>query len=157
MQRIAKVTGKYWHDEEGTKLCVHPSFGTWTAFRALVVFNTSQGDESKTPIIPNVPPMCQCPVKSQEIKNAKRVMDYALKSYNNETNIDLDESLRILLDHAVTKASEWSKVPQTKRPWIQLRNCISVGSRDFKYSDNQLLYHYTNDTGILKMELKNFD
>ena len=40
------------------------------------------------------------------------------------------------------------------KPWIRLRDCISVGRERWKYDDAQLLYHYTRDTDVLSMELR---
>ena len=164
MQRVAKVTGKYWHDEEGTKLCVHPIFGTWKAFRAVVVFHQKTDKlnslelSNSTPsnIIPEAPPMCPCPVDPEEIQKAKEVMDYALKistAPGEATTTGYGGNLCNYLHNSVTSGSEWSKVSPTMRPWIQLRDCISVGREDYKYCDNQLLYHYTKDIEILKKEL----
>ena len=39
------------------------------------------------------------------------------------------------------------------KPWIELRNAISVGRDDWKYDEAQLLYHYTKDPNILRKEL----
>ena len=41
MTRVATTTGEYWNDVEATKLCVHPKYGTWTAFRGVVVFDAT--------------------------------------------------------------------------------------------------------------------
>jgi hypothetical protein len=172
MQRVAKVTGKYWHDEEGTKLCVHPKFGTWKAFRAVIVFHkktqtksdtrsSDSFDLSRTVVTrPKAPPMCPCPVAPEEIQKAKEVMEYALKmsvgENENDTNVGYGKSndLCTYLHNSVTSGSDWSKLSPMMRPWLQLRDCISVGREDYKYCDNQLLYHYTKDTAILKRELK---
>lgn len=164
MQRAAKITGKYWHDEEGTKLCVHPVFGTWKAFRAVVVFhhktnelnNLEPSNSKKISTVPEAPPVCPCPVNPEEIQKAKEVMDYALKvstAPGESTTTGYGGGLCNYLHNSVTSGSEWSKVSPTMRPWIQLRDCISVGREDYKYSDNQLLYHYTKDVEILKNEL----
>ena len=177
MQRVAKVTGKYWHDEEGTKLCVHPTFGTWKAFRAVIVFykkdtrsfdlSSSRTRTVATTSRPKAPPMCTCPVDPDEIQKAKEVMEYALKmsvgenaTNTNTSNVGLgyggkSNDLCTYLHNSVTSGSDWSKVSPTMRPWLQLRDCISVGRDDYKYCDNQLLYHYTKDTAILKRELLN--
>mmetsp|Transcript_27042 Transcript_27042/g.49208 ORF Transcript_27042/g.49208 Transcript_27042/m.49208 type:complete len:362 (-) Transcript_27042:5-1090(-) len=161
MQRVAKVTGKYWHDEEGTKLCVHPKFGTWKAFRAVVVFHKTQQQQNSEPniiTIPRAPPMCPSPVAPNEIQKAKEVMDYALKISGNETSTGYGKpsgksDLCTYLHNSVQRGSDWSKVSPTMRPWLQLRDCISVGREDYKYGDSQLLYHYTKDSEILRNEL----
>ena len=65
MTRVATTTGKYWNDNEATKLCVHPEYGTWTAFRAVVVF-TSRGDDSSLSSSPITPAPCPRPVSDEE-------------------------------------------------------------------------------------------
>ena len=161
MQRVAKATGEYWHDDEGTKLCVHPKFGTWKAFRAVVVFHKMQKAEEPQLSIPKAPPLCPCPVAAQDIQKAKEVMDYALKMSAGENGdhsgyggSSTYANLCTYLHNSVTSGSDWSKVSPTMRPWIQLRDCISLGREDYKYCDNQLLYHYTKDPEILKREIK---
>ena len=88
-------------------------------------------------------------------------MEYALKmsvgENENDTNVGYGKSndLCTYLHNSVTSGSDWSKLSPMMRPWLQLRDCISVGREDYKYCDNQLLYHYTKDTAILKRELLN--
>lgn len=151
MQRAAKVTGKYWHDEEGTKLCVHPEFGTWKSFRAVVIFHSKKSSDKKT-LVPEAPAFCLCPVSEEEIEKAKEIMQYALEISGD--NKGYGGSLCKYLHHSVSRGSDWSKVSPAMRPWIQLRDCISIGRSKHKYCDNQLLYHYTKDPEILKKELK---
>jgi hypothetical protein len=156
MQRVATTTGKYWHDEKATKLCVHPEYGTWTAFRAVVVFKIS--NNTQTEIIPEIPQPCVCPVSDRDIEQAKKVFDLALKLSSSDENgygATLDKSWTELckyLHNTVCSGSDWDKVPSTMKPWIRLRDVISVG-RNWKYDDAQLLYHYTKDPEILKKEL----
>ncbi len=192
MQRLAKVSGEYWHDDVGTKLCVHPTYGTWHAFRALVVFHAEDRNECTSGLrrnnpsqlqIPSPYPMCPCPVSQNEIEKAKEVLNYALQVMsggrnnvddNEDSNHDKDENeltsggvcvvskgknnanqeLCQYLHKSTSSGSDWLKVSPSMRPWIQLRNCISVGCDEFKYCDNQLLYHYTKDVEILKNELR---
>lgn len=162
MQRVAIVTGKYWHDDEGSKLCVHPEYGTWKAFRAVVVFHRVPKENDTHLSVPANPPICQCPVAAEELQRAKELMEIALKMFSeheegNDNGYGGDSTgkkdLCQYLHKAVSRGSDWSKVSPSMRPWIQLRDCFSVGRDDHKYSDNQLLYHCTKDTDILKKEL----
>ena len=158
MQRVATTTGEYWHDNESTKLCVHPEYGTWTAFRVVIVFQTKS--TCGVADIPPTPTQCPCPVSEEESKAAKKVFDYALKmsssnkqgyaSTLNKTWAEIAEYLH----ETISSGSEWSKVDETLKPWIQLRDCITVGREKWKYTDAQLLYHYTRDAEILCNELK---
>ena len=165
MQRVANLTGQYWHDEDGTKLCVHPVYGTWTAFRVLVVFTSADrnisGNNGDT--IPPPPPSCPCPVPEQELKEARAIFDYALemnlsdRGSGGNYGATSDKSwaeLCTLLHSKVCQGSVWDEVPESMKPWIELRNAIGVGRSDWKYDDAQLLYHYTKDPVILKSELK---
>jgi len=165
MQRIASVTGQYWHDEANTKLCVHPLYGTWTAFRALVVFETTENlvnsdERSTTPSVPTPPPPpCPCPVLEEEMEEAKKIFDYLSCSDNNNIGSYGTQSnkswaqLCTFLHNQVCQGSDWGEVPESMKPWIELRNAISVGRDDWKYDEAQLLYHYTKDPNILRKEL----
>ncbi|KAL7525518.1 hypothetical protein ACHAXR_001044 [Thalassiosira sp. AJA248-18] len=163
MQRVATTTGCYWHDNDATKLCVHPEYGTWTAFRCVVVFETRDAN----PSIPPAPPLCPCPVTSDEIKMAKRVFDYALEMSSSDKDggygTTLDKSWNELCEYlhgTVCSGSKWDNVPDTMKPWIQLRDCFNAGRENWKYSQAQLLYHYTRDPEILRcsiMELQRID
>lgn len=150
LQRVAKVTGNYWHDDEGTKLCIHPRYGTWTAFRCLIVFHTTiqNQNSAKLEIRRNPPPWCPCPADPKEIDQGKEMIRDALSGSNQSYG-----SLCKVLHNTVSSGSNWSEVSPRMRPWIELRDCISVGRQEYKYSDNQLLYHYTKDPEILKEEL----
>ena len=158
MQRVATTTGEYWHDNESTKLCVHPEYGTWTAFRVVVAFQTKS--TCATADIPPTPTPCPCPVSEEESKAAKKVFEYALQMSSsnklgygatlNKSWVEICEYLH----ETISSGSEWSKVDHTLKPWIQLRDCITVGREKWKYTDAQLLYHYTRDAEILHNELK---
>ena len=157
MQRLAQTTGQYWQDDNATKLCVHPEYGTWTAFRAVVVL---QRDCQNHTSIPPMPKPCSCPVSDEEIKKAKEIFDLALhlsSSVEHGYGTTLDKSWEELckyLHNTVCSGSDWEKVPPSMKPWIQLRDAFGVGRETWKYDDAQLLYHYTKDPEILSRELK---
>ena len=161
MQRVAMTTGHYWHDNDATKLCVHPEYGTWTAFRTVVVFSYKTRDPHSS--IPPAPPMCPCPVSEEEIKMAKTVFDYALRMSSSDEQgygTTLNKSWAELCEYlhgTVCSGNDWDQVPETMKPWIQLRDCFSVGREHWKYSQPQLLYHYTKDPVILRTELRRID
>jgi len=170
MQRIASVSGQYWHDEENTKLCVHPVFGTWMAFRALVIFEAESScfsNNNNSSVIPSAPSPCPCPLSEEEMKEAKKIFDYALEmntsgqgsnigSYGTQSNKSWDE-LCTFLHNQVCQGSDWEEVPESMKPWIELRNAISIGRSEWKYDEAQLLYHYTKDPNILSRELERFN
>lgn len=163
MTRVATTTGIYWNDNEATKLCVHPEYGTWTAFRAVVVFtrgNDSSTLSSSPRVIPPAPPPCPRPVSDAEMNIAKSVFNYALNSdteqgYGSTIGKEWDE-LCEYLHGSIVPGSTWEKVPETMKSWIKLRDCISIGREQWKYNEAQLFYHYTKDREILNMELRRF-
>jgi hypothetical protein len=167
MMRVATTTGEYWQDADATRLCVHPTYGTWTAFRAVVVFGTSRRGGSIPPSPPPPPPPPhQRPVVSiEEIGIAKLAFEYALDASSSNdgsrgggygTTVGKPwAELRDYLRHGSTWTGiSWEKVPDAMKPWIRLRDCISVGRERWKYDDAQLLYHYTRDINVLSMELR---
>jgi len=167
MQRVANTTGQYWHDEDGTKLCVHPVYGTWTAFRVLAVFGADRdlSGNSGGSAIPPAPPPCPCPVREEELKEARAIFDYALEMNLSDRGgggnygATSDQSwaeLCTLLHGKVCRGSVWDEVPESMKPWIELRNAIGVGRNDWKYDDAQLLYHYTKDPDILMSEVEKY-
>ena len=91
---------------------------------------------------------------------AKTVFDYALSVSSSDEEgygATLDKSwaeLCVYLHGTVCSGSKWENVPDSMKPWIQLRDCINVGREKWKYSQAQLLYHYTKDPEILSSELK---
>ena len=54
----------------------------------------------------------------------------------------------------VNASSHSVKVLDTMKPWILLRDCISVGRKEWRYDDAQLVYHYTKDPEIMRKELE---
>ena len=171
MTRVATTTGEYWNDVDATKLCVHPKYGTWTAFRAVVVFDAAVASSPVPPPSartraspPPPPPPCPSPVSAEEIGIAKIAFARALGSSSDDDGggrgygATVGKSWGELCDylHGSTCAgTSWEDVPDDMKPWIRLRDCVSVGRGEgWKYDGAQLLYHYTKDRGILIAELR---
>ena len=165
MTRVATTTGEYWNDVEATKLCVHPIYGTWTAFRAVVVFDATGASSVPPPSArprPFPPPHCPSPMSTEEIEIAKIAFERALGNSSDDGGrgygTTVGKSWGELCDylHGSTCAgTSWEKVPDDMKPWIRLRDCVSVGKRGgWKYDEAQLLYHYTKDREILIAELR---
>lgn len=164
MQRVAIVTGSYWHDEIGSKICIHPEFGTWHAFSAVVVtmFDIS---ESKTDRLPRkVPSSLPCPVKQNEINDAKillatamKINGYKPKTTNDESSKQNDENLlqSKISDETLKRIAEnqglveMNMIDERKLAWINIRDCFSLGREEYRYSPEQLCYHYSSNTKIL--------
>ncbi|KAL3809066.1 hypothetical protein ACHAXA_011421 [Cyclostephanos tholiformis] len=176
MTRAAKTTGVYWYDDAGTKMCVHSKYGTWTAFRALVVFETT-GIFQHAIALSHPPPPRPCMVTDEEVERAKSIFAYALGAstsssspssssdnddgivgYGNTVGKSWEEVRDYLRCSATRTGASWEDVPESMRPWIWLRDCYaSVGNYvdgGWRYDAPQLLYHYTRDRKILMMELR---
>ena len=166
MTRVATTTGEYWNDVEATKLCVHPKYGTWTAFRAVVVFDATGASSvpppSARPRPSPPPPPCPSPMSTEEIEIAKIAFERALGNSSDDggrgygTTVGKPwEELRDYLHGSTCAGTSWEKVPDDMKPWILLRDCVSAGRREgWKYDEAQLLYHYTRDREILIAELR---
>ena len=140
MQRIAQVSGFCFLDDTATMMAVNPVFGTWMSFRAAVVFypatagttNASADRSSSTtnnPASPCPPKLLQCLVSSQE-----------------------QEMGRALMMSAMAVAEEGNNGDDVHKYWIAIRDCISVGRDKYRFTENQLLYHYTKDKRYLCRE-----
>ncbi len=167
MQRIAILTGSYWYDDAGSKLCVHPKYGTWHAFRAVVVVSTETKSLSSSlsvtgdqPVAPP-PPVIPCPITQGEIDDCTKMMDYALRMSSSDHSSNSDgmntihnleirheTKTRLLENFTLEKVSK--KLTPTTLGWIGLRDAISLGRDNYRYDKEQLCYHYTRDAEILK-------
>lgn len=126
MQRVASVSG-FSFLETKSHLSIHPVYGTWHSFRAVVVV------KAEGPNLPTPTP-APCSITPQEQEKAKAAMSHALEVS--------DESR--LCDQLHGKGPS----EQVAAAWIELRDCVSVG-REFKFDEDQLWYHYTKDTTFL--------
>lgn len=194
MSRVAQVSGLCWNDQDATKLCIHPQFGTWHAYRAVVVLREQDEECDSSTTTAMQPPPLSCPVSPEELELAQRQMQVALQlvcetSYtggsaswhkNNDgsdDNSNLLEKAKSLLGNELHPPSSAStgvtshkngngrdkkdeshlsnvQVSRSLQAWMDLRDCISLGRDEYKYSQAQLLYHYTRDPKILKHEIE---
>ena len=176
MSRVAQVSGLCWNDQHATKLCIHPQFGTWHAYRAILVLRDGNGNLSTTTRPP--PAQVPCPVPSKELAMAECQMQVAVQlvckisdtddsggSHNNDMMERAKSALRKELHDSSSKAIHNGieddddgsllnvQVSPSTQAWMDLRDCISLGRDEYKYSEAQLLYHYTRDPIILKHEV----
>jgi methylmalonic aciduria homocystinuria type C protein len=135
MQHVALVSGLCYHADQ-IHLSIHPEFGPWIAFRAVVVldrpFSSSSQQQQRPPIVP-------CLLSTAEQENSRKALAAALAV-----------SYRV---NRCTQLQDWSKDEEVNRAWIALRDCIITG-RNYRYSEGQLAYHYTKDAKLLMKELK---
>jgi hypothetical protein len=141
MQHIASVTGVY-HFDEVQFLCVHPTFGPWTAFRAVAIFPqefvTMNLSKAVGAIIhspnPEVPPnMC---LEHGCFEASRQALDDAFKVAESDRKRSSDIAVK-----CVHKADNW-------KIWATVRLVCRIG-KTYEYSDDQLEYHYTAKKHVL--------
>lgn len=118
-QRLAEVAGLAWRSP--AHLSIHPQYGCWIAWRAVVVIDVPgpSGDA------PGMEPLCvDC--HSGCVPRLNAVLS---KSH-----------LAVPVDDDV--AASW-------QDWLAIRDACPVG-RDYRYSDDQIRYHYIKDRSFLK-------
>ena len=126
MNRAARACGlTYFADE--IFLSIHPTYGAWVAFRAVLVFDLPAAH------LPARPPVPLAPLLSDaEAAAAKRALDAALMaSTGSELSVD--------------------GMPQW-RLWEAMRDCVGRG-REHKYNPLQSEYHYVKDPRLLARAL----
>ena len=133
MQRVALTAGLCYHDSE-TQLAIHPTFGAWVAFRAVVVLDAPSGLDA-TP-----PPRRECLLGEDEKAAAREAMAAALRA-SDQANL------------CTQLHGEKGMETDVRMAWAALRDCVRLG-REHRYSDEQLIYHYTKDVAVLMSALK---
>lgn len=136
MQRVAVCSGLCYHDSE-TQLAVHPIFGAWLAFRAVVVFDATP---TALKLPSKAPERLGCLLSDAEKSAARAAMAAALRAS--------DEANLCTQLHGA-KGME----ADVRLAWAALRDCVRVG-KEHKYSDDQLIYHYTKEKAVLHRALR---
>lgn len=134
MQRVAKVSGFAYFDPN-TFLTVHPTYGTWTSYRAVVVFYHTT-ELPNRPIIPQSPPQIPNLLTPDEEEQAKLAMTRALGASDTSR----------LCEQLHGKGDDLDKVCHA---WIAMRDCVHTG-KEYRFGDQQLMYHYTKDHECLE-------
>lgn len=130
MSRVADVSGLCFTHPTAF-LSIHPAYGPWISLRAVVVVVAQ--DENDRACRP--PRRLENPLSPQQDAcvqtAAARVTSAASCSH------DVDRV---------------STITDRVRPWIALRDAIPVG-REYRFSEEQLWYHYLKDPEILERAL----
>ena len=128
MNRVALVTQTCYFSEK-LFLSIHPIFGSWVAFRAVVVFDASASHLDPVAV---APPFLQSSslLSDEEAENARIALEEALRA-SSEQEFSVDGM-------SLELATKWAK----------MRDCVSLG-REYKYSSLQSEYHYTKNPKIL--------
>lgn len=133
MQRVAMESGFAYHDPT-TQLTIHPLYGPWNSYRAVVILHDDTITDETTP-----PPRIPYLLTSQEEKLAKEAMKHAL-SVSDISN----------LCHQLHGGTEDPDIETVSIAWIAVRDCIETGKTEYRYDEDQLMYHYTKDLKYLK-------
>jgi hypothetical protein len=65
-----------------------------------------------------------------------------------ELKISNNTKKQILENDELTQVT--NKVKPSALTWINLRDALSLGRKEYRYEKEQLCYHYTRDSDILK-------
>mmetsp|Transcript_29125 Transcript_29125/g.46880 ORF Transcript_29125/g.46880 Transcript_29125/m.46880 type:complete len:466 (+) Transcript_29125:3-1400(+) len=128
MNRAAKACALCYFSDE-MFLSIHPTFGSWVAFRAVVVLDMSASHLMGPPSF--LPPL----LSEEETVMAKAAFNEALRA-SSEVEMSVD-GMPLHLAHK----------------WAAMRDCVSLGS-EHKYSKLQSEYHYTKNAALLKQALE---
>jgi len=132
MNRAAKVSGCCYFCDE-MFLSIHPSFGSWVAFRAVVVVDMPASNLGPAP--PFLTPL----LSEEEQAAARAAFAEALRA-SSEVKLSVDGMPK----HLAQK-------------WEAMRDCVSLGRAEHRYSRLQSEYHYTKDPKLLEQALATLD
>jgi methylmalonic aciduria homocystinuria type C protein len=124
MNRAARVCALTYFSDE-MFLSIHPKFGSWVAFRAVLVFDLPADHLGAQPPAA-LPPL----LTDEEAAAAKAAFDAALKA-SSEVELSVDG----MPTHLAQK-------------WAAMRDCVGRG-REHKYDRLQSEYHYVKDASLL--------
>jgi len=131
MQRAAVASAMCYHDTE-SQLAIHPKYGAWVAFRAVVVIDAP-------PPCTLAPRQLACLLSPEEKAAAREAMAAALCA-SDEANLCTQLHGAKGMERDVRLA------------WAALRDCVLIGKEE-RYSEAQLTYHYTKDQAVLMQAL----
>lgn len=163
MQRVAVVSGFAYHDNVHTQLTIHPEYGTWTSYRAVVVFyhynnpaNCKQQTTASCPPVtnhPTAPPprVARTLLTRSEEATASTAMKRALALLSSTTTVNLcQHPHQPKSNGAPNDNDEDRQRMEAFRALIAVRDAIETGKVKYRFSENQLLYHYTKDFKYLR-------
>ena len=127
MNRAARVAALCYFSDE-MFLSIHPTFGSWVAFRAIIVVDLPATHLHGPPR--HLPPL----LTDDEAAAAKEAFAAALQA-SSEVELTVD-----------------GMPLQLAQKWAAMRDCVGLG-REHKYSQRQSEYHYTKDRKMLEEAL----
>eukprot|EP00884_Botryococcus_braunii_P008437 jgi/Botrbrau1/17595/Bobra.0166s0035.1 len=133
IQRLAAAIGLAYLDPT-CHLCMHPKYGPWFALRCILVF-----DELDYQGAQNGP--VACPLDNTTKEYVRMAMRSAERAASTE------------LEGKDNKASIWDSVKESWRKWVAVRDASFPG-HPWRYSSDQLEYHYTRNKKVLASALR---
>mmetsp|Transcript_13902 Transcript_13902/g.35489 ORF Transcript_13902/g.35489 Transcript_13902/m.35489 type:complete len:399 (+) Transcript_13902:62-1258(+) len=127
MQQLGEIIALAYYSRE-SHLSVHPKFGPWFAFRAAIVVD-------KTGPCRPPPVRLKSPISQKDEVRVKDAMAVVLKAVATDTAPTIDVRFR--------------GRPGYFEAWLAVRDAINVGNETWRFSEDQILYHYTTDRAVL--------
>lgn len=168
MQRIAMISGFSYYDIEHTKLSIHPVYGAWHSFRAVLLIKKIQNksidcsctingtDKCNVRCTKTAPTVLSCFLSENERQHALNAWKYAISRNNHSFNDSITGTRpNINLEHHSNnednifhsddhvKKTTTNATSATTEAWIAVRDSISIGKELYKFGSNQIMYHYT--------------
>lgn len=132
MQRMANYSGLAYLDEI-SHLSYHPVYGPWFSLRCAIVFD----DIPYTG--PPKPKPLECPLDSHTLDIVGKRLEEAVAM----------ATTRCRSTNSVSTTHPQYEVRESWRLWLAVRDAAAPG-HPCRYSDDQILYHYTGDRSILQ-------
>lgn len=135
MQRISVLTGLTFQDNS-THLSVNPVYGSWLAFRAVLVVLGETGSRARF----------DKPKRLENFLTAEQ-QEVAVTAWDRAMKLATPESLVIESLHCKEPASDAERI----QAWIALR--YVVDRPEWEYTKNQVWYHYSKDFKYVQADL----
>lgn len=135
MQRLAAISGLAYFDEGNSFLSIHPIFGAWISYRAVVLFKGNSRPShlqkccSPPLLLPN--PMS----RKEQVKARERFREAVRSISSNDSGFQ-----------GCREAGQ--NIKRRPEAWIAVRDCVQIG-RECRFDEDQLLYHYSQDRKYL--------
>ena len=118
MQRISQVSGLCYLDA-ATNMACHPMYGPWISFRAAIVFT----------------PWCCTSIEESECKSRPEPLAPGL----------LSKEEAVAAREYVQQAFDEGTPDEVHKYLIASRDCIKLGKDKYRFTESQILYHYTQN------------
>lgn len=151
MQRLGAAIGFAFYNET-CALCMHPIFGPWIAFRAIVVIETKNFNVTSIPNAVNltIPPLLHTADNDKKLNEYWSSMNLPLpppQMLNNPCAVSGCVDLHN--DKFQIAMETMRKGIRNREQWLNVRDVCKVAATDLKYSDEQNAFHYHHKLPLL--------